>query len=157
MLNHSKLITDIQTKKAISLLTLILLVPLVTAHFKWLLTSSIGSLDEFWEKLFLHFIITSINILMLWWATSYVKKLRTPVLFTTANNNSDKTEFKLKYDITNRKMEIVNLISKGYTNKDIADELFISIDTVKDHNYNIFRKTDTKNHTQLANLFTTNN
>ena len=36
--------------------------------------------------------------------------------------------------------------------RNIVDQLFISVDTVKDHNYKIFQKTGVKNRTQLVKL-----
>ena len=47
--------------------------------------------------------------------------------------------------LTDREREILQLISKEYTNKDIAEELFISERTVETHRKNIFRKTGTNN------------
>ncbi len=58
-----------------------------------------------------------------------------------------------KYGISPREQEVVLLICKGKTNKEIAEELFISPITVRDHNSNIYRKTGVKNRTQLAGLF----
>lgn len=55
--------------------------------------------------------------------------------------------------ITKREREIVMLIKAGKTNQEIADELFISIATVKDHNHNLFRKSGVRNRLELANLF----
>jgi len=55
--------------------------------------------------------------------------------------------------ITKREREIVRLIQAGKTNQEIADELFISIATVKDHNHNLFRKSGVRNRLELANLF----
>lgn len=55
--------------------------------------------------------------------------------------------------ITRREREIINLVQTGKTNQEIADELFISVATVKDHNHNIFRKTGVRNRLELANLF----
>lgn len=49
-------------------------------------------------------------------------------------------------------MEVIELICQGHTNKEIADLLFISVETVKDHNYKIFQKTGVKNRTQLVNF-----
>jgi two-component system, NarL family, nitrate/nitrite response regulator NarL len=43
--------------------------------------------------------------------------------------------------LTDREREIVKLIAKEYSNKDIAEELFISERTVETHRKNIFRKT----------------
>ena len=57
------------------------------------------------------------------------------------------------YGLTAREREIVELIRAGKTNQEIADQLFISVATVKDHNYNVFRKTGVRNRVELANLF----
>lgn len=45
--------------------------------------------------------------------------------------------------LTNREIEIIRLIEKEYSNKDIAEELFLSERTVETHRKNIFRKTKT--------------
>jgi hypothetical protein len=45
------------------------------------------------------------------------------------------------------------LIQSGKTNQEIADQLFISLATVKDHNHNIFRKCGVRNRLELSNLF----
>ena len=45
--------------------------------------------------------------------------------------------------LTTREIEIVQLIEKEYSNKQIADSLFISERTVETHRKNIFRKTKT--------------
>ncbi|MFY7880463.1 MAG: response regulator [Lacibacter sp.] len=45
--------------------------------------------------------------------------------------------------LTKREIEIIQLIEKEYTNKDIAEELFLSERTVETHRKNIFRKTKT--------------
>ena len=55
--------------------------------------------------------------------------------------------------ITRREREIIKLIQAGKTNQEIADDLFISIATVKDHNHNLFKKSGVRNRLELANLF----
>ncbi len=45
-------------------------------------------------------------------------------------------------------MEILQLLSAGYTNGQIADELIVAIGTVKSHMYNIYQKLDVKSRTQ---------
>ena len=57
------------------------------------------------------------------------------------------------FKITKREREIIEEICKGKTNKQIAEELFISLQTVKDHTHNIFNKTEVKNRVQLARKF----
>jgi len=46
--------------------------------------------------------------------------------------------------LTNREIEIIRLIENEYSNKKIADLLFISERTVETHRKNIFRKTGTQ-------------
>ena len=45
--------------------------------------------------------------------------------------------------LTDREVEIIRLIEKEYSNKQIAETLFISERTVETHRKNIFRKTET--------------
>lgn len=44
--------------------------------------------------------------------------------------------------LTNREKEILQLIAEGYTSKEIADNLFISVKTVENHRANIKNKID---------------
>ena len=59
-------------------------------------------------------------------------------------------------NLTNREVEILLLIAKGYRNKLIAEDLFLSELTVKTHLKNIFKKLNIQNRTQ-ASLFAINN
>jgi DNA-binding NarL/FixJ family response regulator len=59
--------------------------------------------------------------------------------------------------LTDREREILVLISKEYTNRDIAEELFISERTVETHRKNIFRKTGTNNMVGLIKYAYANN
>ncbi|UJH67640.1 response regulator transcription factor [Allomuricauda sp. SCSIO 65647] len=55
-----------------------------------------------------------------------------------------------KLEISSREVEIVKLISEGFSSKEIADYLHISLDTVHTHRKNILSKTNFKNMTQAA-------
>lgn len=57
-----------------------------------------------------------------------------------------------KYKITKREKEIVEQICKGKTNQQIADELFISLQTVKDHTHRIYTKIGIKGRMKLVQL-----
>ncbi len=59
--------------------------------------------------------------------------------------------------LTDREREILKLIAKEYTNKNIAEELFISERTVETHRKNIFRKTGTNNLVGLIKYAYANN
>jgi DNA-binding NarL/FixJ family response regulator len=50
---------------------------------------------------------------------------------------------------TPRQKDIVNLISKGFTNQEIARELSVSVNTVKNHKSLLFRKVNVRNTVEL--------
>lgn len=56
------------------------------------------------------------------------------------------------FGISKREEEVILLVCQGLTNQEIADALFISLKTVKDHNYRIFQKTGVRNRVELAQL-----
>ena len=55
------------------------------------------------------------------------------------------------YNLSQRELEILKLISKGIQYKSIADQLFISAETVKKHVSNIFKKLQVKNKVEALN------
>lgn len=55
-------------------------------------------------------------------------------------------------DISKRELDVIRLICAGFSNQEIAEALFISLQTVKDHNHRIFVKSGVKNRVQLSNM-----
>lgn len=53
-------------------------------------------------------------------------------------------------ELSKRELQILNLMAKGYSNKEIAAELFISLSTVKTHIQNLFAKLDVKRRIQAV-------
>ena len=53
-------------------------------------------------------------------------------------------------DLTNRELEILMLIAQGMSNQEIADELYITLKTVKTHVSNILSKLEVEDRTQAA-------
>ncbi len=53
-------------------------------------------------------------------------------------------------DLNTREYEVLTLISKGNTNQEIANTLFIALPTVKTHASNLYSKLDVKNRTQAV-------
>jgi DNA-binding CsgD family transcriptional regulator len=98
---------------------------------------------------FVIFAMNAVPVLYLRW---FVEKfhVRRPAGEGISGDPKDLFE---RYNISPREQEVINLICRGKTNGEIADELFISLQTVKDHVYRIYRKTGVKNRVQLANLF----
>lgn len=62
----------------------------------------------------------------------------------TISNEHDSQKEDTDHQLTNRETEILRLIVKGYLNKEIADELNISLNTVLTHRKNIISKTGIK-------------
>jgi ligand-binding sensor domain-containing protein/DNA-binding CsgD family transcriptional regulator len=58
-----------------------------------------------------------------------------------------------RHDVSQREKEIVLLLLKGKSNKEIEDTLFIAMGTVKNHIYSIYQKMGVKNRAQLITLF----
>lgn len=53
-------------------------------------------------------------------------------------------------NLSNREMEVVKLIAEGYSNQEIADRLFLSNGTVRNHVSLILEKTGLEHRTQIA-------
>ncbi|MEM9042442.1 MAG: response regulator transcription factor, partial [Actinomycetota bacterium] len=52
--------------------------------------------------------------------------------------------------LTEREQEVLVMLSEGMSNREIADELYLSVDTVKTHVRKLFRKLGVSNRTQAA-------
>ncbi len=52
--------------------------------------------------------------------------------------------------LTRRELEVLRLLARGYTYREIAEELFISIKTVETHASNVLRKTQQSNRNALT-------
>ena len=53
-------------------------------------------------------------------------------------------------ELTNRELDVLRLIGQGYSNQAIAEELVITLKTVKTHVSNIFTKLEVEDRTQAA-------
>ncbi|MDF2451366.1 MAG: helix-turn-helix transcriptional regulator [Bacteroidota bacterium] len=52
--------------------------------------------------------------------------------------------------ISKRELEVLQLMSKGLSNQEIAEALFVSLNTIKTHSSNLFIKLDVKRRTQAV-------
>ena len=53
-----------------------------------------------------------------------------------------------QFELSNRELEILGLMAEGNSNQEIANRIFVSLNTVKTHNQNLFEKLDVKRRTQ---------
>jgi DNA-binding CsgD family transcriptional regulator len=55
--------------------------------------------------------------------------------------------------ITPRQTDIARLITKGFTNQEIADQLNVSVFTIKNHKQQLFKKVNVRNSVELVDYF----
>jgi NarL family two-component system response regulator LiaR len=55
-----------------------------------------------------------------------------------------------RLDISKRELEVLELMASGLSNQEIADKLFISLNTIKTHSSNLFLKLDVSRRTQAV-------
>ncbi|HCM75001.1 MAG TPA: helix-turn-helix transcriptional regulator [Cytophagales bacterium] len=53
-----------------------------------------------------------------------------------------------KRNISKRELEVLELMAQGLANQEIADKLFVSLNTVKTHSSNLFSKLEVSRRTQ---------
>lgn len=104
------------------------------------------------RKFSLNFVDFLFNSFSLFWFIKYFRfviseKKQEPV------EELNEVDFANKFNISKRELEVIRLVCDGKSNQEIGDILFISVGTVKDHLYKIFKKIGVKNRTQLAKLF----
>lgn len=91
------------------------------------------------------------TILGVWVATQLAKpKIQTVIVEKEVYVNQpdeftiNEAELK-KLNLSNSEYEVSQLLAKGYSNADIANNLFLSVSTVKTHVSNLFVKMDASN------------
>lgn len=55
-----------------------------------------------------------------------------------------------KLDLSNRELEVLQWMAKGMSNQEIAEKMFVSLNTIKTHSSNLFLKMDVKRRTQAV-------
>lgn len=70
--------------------------------------------------------------------------------FSHLSEKSVSRSSKTEHDLTEREIQVIQLIADGKTNKEIANTLAISEKTVKNHVRNIFQKLEVDDRTQAA-------
>ena len=98
-----------------------------------------------------YLILFSMNLPPLVFLTRFLNKYYLDHPFPTTTG-PDWQALAAKFNISKRECEIMRLLLKGRSSRDIEGELFISIKTVKNHISHIYKKLKIKNRIQLINL-----
>ena len=84
-----------------------------------------------------------------WSAADVVKAVRMVALgsqvFSDENGEGESA------GLTDRELEVLGLVATGATNREIADQLFLSPHTVKEHTSSIYRKLGVRNRAEAVN------
>jgi ATP/maltotriose-dependent transcriptional regulator MalT len=72
---------------------------------------------------------------------------RKTIIITNSNFQFDESRLE-KAGISKREYEVLELMAKGFSNQEIADKLFVSLNTIKTHSSNLFLKLEAKRRTQ---------
>jgi DNA-binding CsgD family transcriptional regulator len=100
-----------------------------------------------WRTIWFRIILGALISILIMISLISWKKYR----LSQAKKQWDLSQICSESNISKREKEIIELVIRGKTNKEIADELYISTKTVKYHLYNVFQKMGVKNRLQLIN------
>lgn len=69
----------------------------------------------------------------------------------STSGSFQKNEKAIKYlQLSDRELEVLELVSKGFSNKEIAGNLFVSVNTVKTHLQKVYEKLEVNRRTQAV-------
>lgn len=97
-------------------------------------------------------VFLSLHLIPIFFLNLYLSKTSEMEVDKEGDYETRFSRFVEKHEISKRESEVVRLISQGYSNQEISDALFISLQTVKDHTHRIFVKTGVRNRVQLTNM-----
>ena len=91
------------------------------------------------------------------WLAMKLAKLKTETIivekpiYVYTNNDFTPNEAEIEnLSISKRELEVLQLMAEGLSNNEIAEKLFISLNTVKTHSSKVFEKLDVKRRTQAV-------
>ena len=129
-------------KKHITILTFGLLLAMLTAVLQFFeYRYFIGSLDT---EIYTSIVATIFTAVGVWIGISILRKKSQKF----DSQQAIDPKFLKELNLNSREFEILQLLSKGLSNQEIADKLFIALPTVKTHTSNLYLKLHVKSRTQ---------
>jgi DNA-binding CsgD family transcriptional regulator len=105
-------------------------------------------------EIYIGLIALLFTALGIWLAIKLTKpKVRTviiekPVYISPSETFELNEQLIRKLNLSNRELEVLNLMANGLSNQEIAAQLYLSLNTVKTHSSNLFEKMEVKSRTQ---------
>ena len=94
-------------------------------------------------EFYIGFVALMFTVIGVWTGVRLTQRKSLPAIPFEADE-----QYLRKLGISKREYEVLSLMSQGLSNREIADKLFVSLNTVKTHTSNIFLKLDVKRRTQ---------
>ena len=105
----------------------------------------IGNLDT---DIYTAVVATIFTVVGIWIGINLLKpRKRQDVPEKTSQINEDKIK---ELNLNGREYEVLQLIAKGFSNQEIANQLFLALPTVKTHLSNLYAKLDVRSRTQAV-------
>ena len=101
----------------------------------------VGSLDTY---IYTSVVATIFTIVGVWIGFNILRPKNTTIESTQETNHLKLKELKLN----TREYEILQLIAKGFSNQEIANQLFLAVPTIKTHTSNLYSKLEVRSRTQ---------
>lgn len=107
------------------------------------------------QEVYTGFIALIFTGLGIWLALKLAKPKKETIViekevFITAEEQKPDLTVASIHNLSKRETEVLALMGKGMSNAEIADQLFVSLNTVKTHSSKIFEKLDVKRRTQAV-------
>lgn len=107
------------------------------------------------QEIYTGFIALIFTGLGIWLALKLAKPKKETVViekevFITAEQQQPNLTMAFTHNLSKRETEVLALMGKGLSNAEIADQLFVSLNTVKTHSSKIFEKLEVKRRTQAV-------
>ena len=103
------------------------------------------------EQWYVGLVALLFTALGIWAGNKLTRNKRTPPAAAPPERDipfQPREEILEKLGITPREYEVLELVAQGLSNQEIADRLFVSLNTVKTHASNVFSKLDAQRRTQ---------
>ncbi len=134
-------LTDVLVRNYVLLTAIFLILKIMSAYMYYLFPTSI--------PIFILFFFLAVVIPLVYF---YSQRDRFIEMETSKSESSSIDNLIARYGITRREREIIKEVCSGKSNQEIADALFISLQTVKDHTHRIYLKMGIKSRAQLIRV-----
>ena len=109
-------------------------------------------------EIYMGALATMFTVLGVWIGLKITNKQKPDFITPALSLNNSETAFlenipevkpnNLNPGISNRELEVLHLMVQGLSNQEIADRLFVSLNTIKTHSSNVYAKLEVKRRTQ---------